>query len=161
MKKIKLLVMDVDGTLTDGRIYIGQDGEIMKAFDVRDGYGIANILPQIGIIPVIITGRRSEIVEKRARELKITELYQGVSNKAAQLRYVAAKYGIGPDAIAYMGDDLNDLECIQYCGLFACPKDAMQQVIQAADYVSRYDGGRGAVRDLIDSMLDTRVMKKT
>ena len=153
MGRIKLLVMDVDGTLTDGRIYMGQNGELMKAFDVKDGYGIANILPELGIIPVIITGRRSGIVEQRARELRITELYQGVSDKLAQLRRVGEKYDAGPGEIAYMGDDLNDLACIRSCGLSACPGDAAEEVRQAVDYVSSCGGGRGAVRDFIDRML--------
>ena len=83
---IKLLVMDVDGTLTDGHIYMGPDGEVMKAFDVKDGYGIAHILPRYGIIPVIITGRRSQIVERRCAELGITELYQGVGDKLERLK---------------------------------------------------------------------------
>ena len=88
--KIKLLVMDVDGTLTDGRIYIGAQGEVMKAFDVRDGYAIVHILPQLGITPAIITGRSSAIVEQRAKELKITELYQCVADKLVKLKEVAA-----------------------------------------------------------------------
>lgn len=111
--KIKLLVMDVDGTLTDGRIYVGAQGEVMKAFDVRDGYAIAHVLPVHGIVPVIITGRSSEIVVQRAKELKITELYQGVSDKLAKLQKAAAKYGATPEEIAYIGDDLNDLPCIR------------------------------------------------
>ena len=150
MKKIKLLVMDVDGTLTDGRVYIGAEGEVMKAFDVRDGYGIAHVLPGLGIVPVIITGRRSAIVEQRARELGIKELYQGVSDKLAQLKIVAEQYEASPDEIAYIGDDLNDLACIRYCGLSACPHDAEEEVKQAVDYVCPRDGGRGAGRDFVN-----------
>ena len=90
--KIKMLVMDVDGTLTDGRIYMGADGEVMKAFDVRDGYGIKHILPKHDIIPVIITGRRSAIVERRCAELDITELYQGVADKLEKLKTLASSH---------------------------------------------------------------------
>ena len=89
--KVKLLVMDVDGTLTDGKIYIGDKGEVMKSFDVKDGYAIAHILPENNIVPVIITGRSSSIVKERAKELKITELYQGVSDKLIQLKIIAEK----------------------------------------------------------------------
>lgn len=149
MSKIKLLIMDVDGTLTDGRIYIGANGEVMKAFDVKDGYAIAR-LREKGIEPVIITGRRSAIVEERARELKITELYQLVSDKLQTLKAVAEKFGVGPDAIACIGDDENDLECIRYCGVTACPGDAVDRVKEAVDYVCTRDGGRGAVREFID-----------
>lgn len=146
---IRLLVMDVDGTLTDGRIYIGAQGEVTKAFDVRDGYAIAQILPQLGIIPVIITGRSSAIVAQRAKELKITELYQGVSGKLTKLKEVAAKFGVTAHEVAYIGDDLNDLDCIRYCGCTACPGDAVPEVLEAVDYVCKHDGGRGAVREFI------------
>lgn len=146
---MKMLVMDVDGTLTDGRIYIGADGEVMKAFDVKDGYAIAH-LREKGIEPVIITGRSSVIVKERAKELKITELYQGVDNKLSQLKIVAEKMQCNPEEIAYIGDDLNDLECIQFCQLTACPHDAVPEVQQKVDYVCPHDGGRGAVRDFVE-----------
>jgi 3-deoxy-D-manno-octulosonate 8-phosphate phosphatase, yrbI family len=151
---VKLLVMDVDGTLTDGHIYVGAQGEVMKAFDVRDGYAIAHLLPAHGIVPVIITGRSSEIVAQRAKELKITELYQGVSDKLEKLKTVAAAYGASADEIAYIGDDLNDLPCINYCGTTACSADAVPQVLEVADYVCSHNGGRGAVREFIDRILD-------
>ncbi|MBR6006622.1 MAG: 3-deoxy-D-manno-octulosonate 8-phosphate phosphatase, partial [Clostridia bacterium] len=106
--KIKLFVMDIDGTMTDGRLYIGAEGEVMKAFDVKDGYAIAHILPEYGIIPVIITGRTSAIAEERAKELHITELYQRVHDKLVKLKELAGKYGVEPENIAYIGDDLND-----------------------------------------------------
>lgn len=147
---IKLLVMDVDGTLTDGHIYISAQGEAMKSFDVKDGYAIANILPSKKILPVIITGRISKIVEERSKELKIQELYQGVSAKLNQLKAIAEKYHIQPDEIAYIGDDLNDLECIRYCGLTACPQDAVEEIKRNVDYVCKNVGGRGAVREFID-----------
>lgn len=89
--KIKLLFMDVDGTLTDGKIYMGENGEVMKAFDIKDGYGINEILPKLGIIPVIITGRTSKIVENRAKELHITELYQGKHDKLDTMLEVMKK----------------------------------------------------------------------
>ena len=152
--KIKLLVMDVDGTLTDGRIFIGAQGEVMKAFDVRDGYAIAHILPTLGIVPVIITGRSSAIVAQRAKELKITELHQGVADKLTCLKSVAAAYHATAEEIAYIGDDLNDLPCIRYCGVTACPADAVPQVLEAVDHVCTHDGGRGAVREFIDRVLN-------
>ncbi len=146
---ISLLVMDVDGTLTDGKIYMGPSGEIMKAFDIKDGYGIAQILPKLGIVPVIITGRVSNIVAQRARELGISELYQGVTDKLAQLKAVAEKYNSSCMEIAYIGDDLNDLECIEYSGYTACPNDAQNEIKLAVDYVCKSKGGCGAVREYI------------
>lgn len=148
--KIKMLVMDVDGTLTDGHIYVGAEGEMMKAFHVQDGYAIAHILPEMGITPVIITGRSSKIVEKRAAELKITHLHQGVADKLSKLKEVAAELGVTAEEIAYIGDDVNDLDCIRYCGYTACPADAVPEVLGAVDYVCKRNGGRGAVREFID-----------
>lgn len=150
---IKLFVMDVDGTMTDGHIYISASGEMMKAFDVKDGYAIYHMLPAHGIIPVIITGRSSDIVATRAKELKITELHQGISDKLAVLKEVAAKYGASPEEIAYIGDDLNDLDCIGYCGYTACPADAIDEVLQAVKYVCKHNGGRGAVREFVVEVL--------
>ena len=147
--RIKMLVMDVDGTLTDGRIYIGAEGEVMKAFDVKDGYGIVQLRKK-GVIPVIITGRQSDIVSCRAKELGITELYQGVADKLQKLKVVAEKYTCTPDEIAYIGDDLNDLECIQYCGVTGCPADAVEAVKNAVGYVCKSDGGKGAVRNFCE-----------
>lgn len=147
--KIKMLAMDVDGTLTDGRIYIGAEGEVMKAFDVKDGLGIASFKKRGGI-PVIITGRSSAIVEARAKELEITELYQGVADKLACLKEIAAEYDLSPAEIAYIGDDINDLACMNFCGLSACPTDAADEAKAAADYICRAEGGRGAVREFLD-----------
>ena len=150
MNIIKLFVMDVDGTLTDGKIYMGKKGEIMKAFDVKDGYGIAHILPKLGIIPAIITGRESQIVANRAAELGITEVFQGVSDKPETLKRITEKYKCNTDNIAYIGDDLNDLPCIEYCALTACPADAYWKVKKAVSYLCKSNGGCGAVREFID-----------
>lgn len=151
--KIRMLVMDVDGTLTDGKIYIGDNGEVMKAFDVKDGYAIAHLLPNAGIVPVIITGRKSKIVANRAAEIKIEELHQGVQNKLNKLIEVAEKYALHADEIAYMGDDMNDVECIHFCGITACPCNAIGEVKSAVDYICIHSGGNGAVREFIDYLL--------
>ena len=148
--KIKMLVMDVDGTLTDGCIYMGPTGEAMKAFNCQDGYGIAQILPKLGITPVIITGRSSKIVANRAAELKITHLYQGISDKLPKLQEIAQQLGIAREEIAYIGDDLNDLECMQYCGFSACPADAVPEIQRVVQYVCKRNGGRGAVREFVE-----------
>ena len=137
MTNVKMLVMDVDGTLTDGKIYISDQGEVMKAFNVKDGYGIVN-LKNHGVIPVIITGRKSMILEKRAEELKLKE--------------VANKYGLSFNEIAYIGDDLNDLDCIKYCGLTACPNDAVIEIKKEVNYICKNNAGHGAVREFIDYM---------
>ena len=153
--KIKLFVMDVDGTLTDGHIYFGDNGEMFKAFHVRDGYAIAHIFPVYGIIPVIITGKSSEIVARRSKELKITEVYQGISDKLTKLKEIAEKYNVSPEEIAYIGDDVNDLECMEYCGLTACPSDALDEVLTKVNYICKREGGRGAVREFADYVIET------
>ena len=149
MKKVRLLVMDVDGTLTDGRIYMGARGEVMKAFDIKDGYAIHEILPRYGIVPAILTGRRSEIVANRAAELGIEEVHQGKHDKLDTLVQVAEKYGCAFEEIAYIGDDILDLDGMRRCGVKGCPADAAGEVKAEADFVSSRCGGQGAVREFI------------
>lgn len=151
---IKYLVMDVDGTLTDGKIYMGDDGEVMKAFDIKDGCGIHDILIPAGIIPVIITGRSSKILENRCKELGITNLHQGIRNKIEKLLTITTDLS----TVAYIGDDINDLSCMESIkeagGLVGCPADAVQKVINLADFVSKRNGGNGAVREFIEWIVD-------
>ena len=154
MLKIKLLFMDVDGTLTDGKIYMGENGEVMKAFDVKDGYAIKEILPRLGIIPVIITGRTSRIVENRAKELGITELYQGKHDKLDTMLAVMKKYDCTKENAAYIGDDILDIVCMKECALAACPADAVQEVKDICQYICKSEAGRGAVREFIDNKLN-------
>lgn len=149
-KKIKYLVMDVDGTLTDGKIYMGNEGELCKAFNIKDGCGIHDIAIPAGVIPVIITGRTSRILEKRCQELGVTSLYQGVSNKIEKLRYITDDFS----TVAYIGDDINDLSCMNPVktagGIIGCPADAVKEVIELADFISSKNGGDGAVREFIE-----------
>ena len=157
MKKIKYLVMDVDGTLTDGKIYMGNDGELCKAFNIKDGCGISNLAIPEGIIPIIITGRKSIILENRCRELGITNLHQGISNKIEKLDEILA--GEGYDKVAYIGDDINDLPCMfsvrEGGGIVGCPADAVKKVVEIANYVADHNGGDGAVRDFIEWILES------
>lgn len=151
--KVKLLVMDVDGTLTDGKINMGPEGELFKSFNIKDGYAINEMLPAHGIIPAIITGRTSAIVENRARELHINELYQGRHDKLDTLLALMAKHGCTPDQVAYIGDDMLDLECLRHCGVTGCPADACRQVKEASQFVSTLKGGEGAVRDFAEFVI--------
>ena len=156
MDRIKFLVMDVDGTLTDGKIYMSYSGEMMKAFNIKDGCGIHDILIPSNITPVIITARNSSIVEKRAKELDITEVFQGQPDKLGKLREITDNLA----TVAYIGDDINDLKCMNEIkragGLVGCPADAVESVKKIADYVSTYDGGDGAVRDFIEWLVKGR-----
>ena len=149
----KYLVMDVDGTLTDGKIYMGSKGEMMKAFNIKDGCGIHDILIPAGIIPVIITGRESDIVMNRCKELGITEIYQGIKNKVEVMTTVIEELS----SVAYIGDDINDLTCMSKIkeagGIVGCPADSVESVKEIADYITPHNGGNGAVRDFIEWLI--------
>ncbi|MGL4687359.1 MAG: KdsC family phosphatase [Fusobacteriaceae bacterium] len=150
--KIKAIALDVDGTLTDGKLYIGNSGEEMKAFSVKDGMAIAGAI-NLGIKIFIITGKNSEIVKKRAEELGITDIFQGVHNKVEVLKILCQKYSLAPDNIAYMGDDLNDCGAIEFSGFSGAPKDSALEVINMVDFISSNKGGEGAVREFIEYLL--------
>lgn len=156
MNSIKVIFIDVDGTLTDGKIYMGASGEAFKAFDIKDGYAIHKILPKYDIIPVIITGRISNIVEQRALELGITELYQGIDDKPACIKQVIKKYACSMQETAFIGDDLNDLAAMQLCGVAGCPADAVCAVKSECAYVCNAVGGRGAVREFVEWLIETK-----
>ena len=149
---IKLVLLDVDGTLTDGGIYRGNNGEELKRFNVKDGYVIVNA-QTLGIEFGIITGRKSELVEIRSNELKIKYLYQGISEKTVILKEIMQKTELKKEEIAYMGDDLNDILIMKQSGLTGAPKDAADEVIQIADFVSEKNGGSGAVREFVEYIL--------
>lgn len=160
MGRIKFLVMDVDGTLTDGKIYMGENGELFKAFDIKDGCGIKDILPSNGIIPIVITARDSKILLNRCKELGIVNLYQGVRDKVSKLSEVLTSMSVA-DSIeyshsncAYIGDDILDLQCMepikQAGGIVGCPADAVKEVLDLADFISSKSGGNGAVREFIE-----------
>lgn len=156
---VKLLFMDVDGTLTDGKIYMGNNGEVCKAFDIKDGCGIHDILPRHNIIPVIITARSSQIVSNRCIELGIVHLYQGIQNKCQKMIEISETYDIvfNEDNIlphtAYIGDDIPDLQCMKIAQYKGCPSDAVEEIKAIADFVSDKTGGHGAVRDFIEWLI--------
>lgn len=155
-QKIKYLVMDVDGTLTDGKIYMGNLGEAFKAFNIKDGCGIHDIAIPLGIVPVIITGRKSEIVLKRCKEIGISKVYQEVSDKIEKLCSITDNLS----EVAYIGDDINDLSCMilvkEAGGVVGCPKNAVKKVIELANYVADHNGGDGAVRDFIEWLVEEK-----
>jgi 3-deoxy-D-manno-octulosonate 8-phosphate phosphatase (KDO 8-P phosphatase) len=149
---VKLLVFDVDGVLTDGGLYYGPGGEMMKRFDVRDGHGI--VLARLtGMPSAILTARTSEIVAVRGKELQMAAVFQGYKDKAEGLRALCEQLQLAPEACAYMGDDVNDLAPMARVVLPACPADAAPEVRQACLFVSRQSGGRGAARELIELVL--------
>jgi len=152
MTDIRLVVMDVDGTLTDGAMYYGLDGEVMKRFMTRDGMGIT-LLHKAGIQTAIITSEDTPIVSARARKLKIEHVLLGVHDKSTALRTLAAQLSIPLEHIAYIGDDINDLHVMKICGLSACPADAVDVIRHTATYVCTSLGGNGAVREFAEAIL--------
>lgn len=152
---IKILVLDVDGTMTDGKINMGPQGELFKSFDARDGYAIHEMLPAYGAIASIITGRCSDIVLNRAQELDIKYVLQGEKDKKAALQKLLAELGLQPGQAAYMGDDRIDIEPMRISGVCGCPADAVDEVKKISSYVCVKNGGAGAVREFVEWLAKT------
>jgi 3-deoxy-D-manno-octulosonate 8-phosphate phosphatase (KDO 8-P phosphatase) len=151
---IELIVFDVDGTLTDGKIVYTNSGDELKNFDVKDGLAIATWTKKFGKKAAIITGRRSSLVERRAKELGITHLVQGVDNKDEILDQILQSEGLTLKNVAAIGDDLNDLSMLKNAGLSFCVADAVDPVKNIVDVVCRSKGGQGAAREAIEHILD-------
>lgn len=156
MKSIKVLILDIDGTMTDGKIYMGKQGEVMKAFDIKDGYAIYKLLPEHGIKPIVVTGRISKIVENRCSELGVSELYQGCLEKGEKLKEIARNNNLTImengkiQGCAYIGDDLIDLPGMLLSEIVGCPSDAVKEVKEISSYICNKKGGDGAVREFVE-----------
>jgi 3-deoxy-D-manno-octulosonate 8-phosphate phosphatase (KDO 8-P phosphatase) len=149
---LRLLVLDVDGVLTDGRLYFGAEGEALKVFDVRDGHGI-KLLREAGIEVAILSARRSPIVERRARELGIAHVVQGAADKGAGFAELVRALQLRPEQCGFIGDDWPDLAALAQAGFAATVADAAPEVRRAAHWISTAPGGRGAVRELAEFVL--------
>jgi 3-deoxy-D-manno-octulosonate 8-phosphate phosphatase (KDO 8-P phosphatase) len=154
-RPIKLLALDVDGVLTDGKIYYGNNGEELKAFNIKDGLGI-KLLQRVGVTVAIVTGRRSAIVTRRAMELGISDVIQGREDKLAALEELCAQLGFTLNECAYMGDDLPDLSAIGAAGLGLSVADGAGPVRAAAQWCSTRRGGDGAVREACEFILQAK-----
>ena len=152
IKKIKLLLSDVDGVLTDGGMYYSNSGEFLKKFNTRDAFGI-EILEKFGIPTILITRENSIIVKKRASKIKVKELFSGIMEKEKLLEQNLKKYNLNFSEIAYIGDDLNDLKIIKKIGFSASPNDAVNYVRKNVDYICKCNGGNGALREFIDYII--------
>ena len=147
---IKTVIFDVDGTLTDGGIIFLGSGKEIKKFSAYDGL-LIHVLPQIGIKTIILTGRKSKAVRRRGKDLDITHVIQGVLNKEEKLREMSSDINL--QETAYIGDDLNDYAAMLLCGLRACPANAAEEIKGICEYISSYNGGNGAVRDILEYIL--------
>lgn len=152
VRHLKWLIIDVDGTMTDGGVYYDENGNELKKFNTKDAAGIF-AAHQAGINLVVLTGRSCKATEKRMRELKIKYLFQNVKDKEQFVLDFMKKYEIRKDEIGYVGDDLNDYLPMQLTGYIACPADSCMEIREIADYISGVDGGDGAVRDIIARIL--------
>jgi 3-deoxy-D-manno-octulosonate 8-phosphate phosphatase (KDO 8-P phosphatase) len=151
-RRVKLVVFDVDGVLTDGGLWYGPDGEVLKRFDVKDGH--AMVLARLTGLPVaLLSARSSRIVEARARELQLAKVYQGRREKGPAFAELCAQLHVSPEEAAYMGDDVNDLPAMDQAGLSACPSDAAPEVRHQAHFVSTRPGGHGCARELLELVL--------
>jgi 3-deoxy-D-manno-octulosonate 8-phosphate phosphatase (KDO 8-P phosphatase) len=155
LRGIKLFATDVDGVLTDGGMYYAESGDEWKKFNTRDGMGI-KLLQRAGIITAIVTQERTKLVARRAEKLAIPELHQGVMDKLLLVRDMSARYGLTLSQVAYIGDDINDLETLKAVGFSATPADGMPQIAAAVDYICKKKGGEGAVRELTEMILDAQ-----
>jgi len=156
---IKLLILDVDGVLTDGGIILDNEGNEFKTFHVRDGHGIKMLL-KAGIVVALITGRYSKVVERRASELGITEVYQRCFDKRIAFQQLIEKYSVDPKKIAYVGDDIVDIPLLKKSGLSIAVADADEEAKAAAMMVTKNRGGRGAAREVCDLLLKAKGLWK-
>ena len=152
---IKLLILDVDGVLTDGRITMNERGEEVKSFDVKDGLGL-KMLMSTGVEVVIITGRKSMVVEHRAKELGIDEVWQGIKDKGALSRKIIEEKGLEKNEVCCIGDDLTDLAMFMEAGLRIAVADGVEEVREEADFVTKKKGGYGAVREACEWILKSK-----
>ena len=158
-KKIKMLVFDVDGVMTDGSITYDEDGKEYKTFNAKDGHGVVR-MNHAGFITAIITARNNGTVQHRAENLNFTELYQGYKHKLPALEELLEKYHLSLENVAYMGDDLPDICILAGVGLAACPNDAVKEVQEICNFKSKFNGGKGAVRELCDFILEAQGIEK-
>lgn len=159
VKGLTWLIMDVDGVLTDGGIYLNGDNTEGKRFDIQDGMGIT-LARAAGLKIGIITGRRSTVVERRAKELNIDELQQGCFYKEIALDLILGKYNLSPEQIAYVGDDVQDLPILKRVGIPIAVNNARSEVLDCCVYVTQAKGGHGAIREVVDWLLKLRGQKE-
>ncbi|MBI2901718.1 MAG: HAD hydrolase family protein [Planctomycetes bacterium] len=154
-QRLRALVLDVDGVLTDGGMYYGPSGEVMKKFNARDGMGISMLI-EAGLRVAFITGESTEISLRRAEKLGVEDVYLGVEDKGAALEDFLGKHGLAAEDVAYVGDDLNDLPCLRKAGVGIAVADAAAAVRKAAHLVTERRGGEGAVREIAEAILAGR-----
>lgn len=156
LARIKLVLTDCDGVLTDAGVYYGENGEVLKKFNIRDGMGVARLRDLFGVETGIVTGETSPSVVARAAKLKITELHLGAHDKLALLAGILERKGLTAAEVAFIGDDVNDLAVLKVVGFSACPADALRQNKAIVDYCCDAKGGEGCFRELAELIIDAK-----
>jgi 3-deoxy-D-manno-octulosonate 8-phosphate phosphatase (KDO 8-P phosphatase) len=155
IKKIKIVLTDVDGVLTDGGMYYSNKGDVLKKFHARDGMGVT-LLKRNGIPTVIVTKEKTMMVKQWAKKMKIEKLYDGVTKKENILDKVCKRFEVSPENIAYIGDDVNDLGLMKKIGFSVVPQDGIKKAIQIADYRCKLNGGEGVLREVVDLIFEVK-----
>lgn len=158
--QIRLVLTDCDGVLTDAGVYYGETGEVLKRFSIRDGMGVERLRKVAGIQTGIVSGELSPSLRKRAEKLGIEELHLGIKDKPAVLREIMGRLKISAAEIAFIGDDVNDIEALKAVGLSACPSDAMPEVREVCHYTCQLPGGHGAFRELAELIITSKQSPK-
>lgn len=153
--QIEAMVFDVDGVMTDGRIIPTAEGDFIRCYNCKDGYALAYAIRH-GYRICIITGGYGAILERRLKMLGVKDYYIDCMDKISTLRAYMTKYDLKPEQVLYMGDDIPDLECMREVGMPVCPANSASEVIEVSRYVSEFDGGQGAVRDIVEQVLRAR-----
>lgn len=153
--RIEAMIFDVDGVMTDGRIIPTAEGDFIRCYNCKDGYALAYAIRH-GYRVCVITGGYGKILERRLRMLGMQDFYIDCMDKISTLREYMKKYNLNPENVLYMGDDIPDLECMREVGMPVCPADSAPEVIECSRYVSEFEGGRGAVRDIVEQVLRAR-----
>ena len=150
--RVEAIVLDVDGVMTDGGIIPTPDGDFIRRYNAKDGYAIASAIRE-GLKVCIISGGRGRMLENRLQMLGVTRFYLNCMDKTTAIREFVADYGVDLENVIYMGDDIPDLECMRLVGVPVCPSDAAMEVVEASRYISEFNGGHGAVRDIIEQVM--------
>lgn len=151
-RRIKIVLTDVDGVLTDGGMYYTKDGDVMKRFHARDGMGVS-LLRKNDIPTIIVTKETTEMVRKWSKKMNISKLCEGIQNKGNVIDEICKEFGIGPNEMAYIGDDVNDIELLKKVGFSAVPADSINEVKEISDYICKTNSGQGVFREIVDLIL--------
>lgn len=154
-QNITTMIFDVDGVFTDGTLIVTENGDLLRSVNARDGYALKRALAK-GFRIIILTGGDSVGVEKRFRKLGVEHIYMSVSDKLSKYKTIMAEYSISNDEVLYVGDDILDIELLKYVFLPACPRDACHEVLALAEFISNFDGGKGAVREIIEKVMSSQ-----